>query len=238
MKTILISGNDTHVGKTWVCRALVRYLVAQHQRVQMVKVVETGISGHQQGDAQTAIKDCPHFNTNAHQAYTLYSFTEPLAPVTAAHKAHSELSLENILGKINSLPDTDWRILETAGGLAVPLDNTGQDAVDLAIKLPVDYLLLVVQNRLGAIHQARVLTAYAPYSTITTGMWFNDIAPVDNDVTLSNYQELANLAIPIWGHQLYQEEVLRFFDSFPIAHCLNDHGHVQSHLATQSTVSC
>ena len=151
------------------------------------------------------------------EAFTLYSFTEPLAPVTAAHKAGCKLSLGNILRKIRSLPETNWRILETAGGLAVPLDETGLDAVDLALNLPVDYLLLVVQNRLGAIHQARVLTAYAPYSKITTGIWFNDRMPVDDDVTYSNYSELANLSIPIWGHQLYQSQVLRFFDSFPIA---------------------
>ena len=148
------------------------------------------------------------------QAFTLYSFTEPLAPVTAARKVGCKLSLGDIICKIKSLPETNWRILETAGGLAVPLDETGLDAVDLALKLPADYLLLVVQNRLGAIHQARVLAAYAPYAKITTGIWLNDSAPVDDDVTHSNYAELANLPIPIWGHQRYQSQELRFFESF------------------------
>src|SRR5262249_38090200 len=150
------------------------------------------------------------------QAYTLFSFPAPLAPVSAAYKACCKLSLEKILYKIKNLPETNWRILETAGGLAVPLDETGLDAVNLAINLPVDYLLLVVQNRLGAIHQARVLTAYAPHAKITTGIWFNDKIPVDNDITSSNYIELSNLPIPIWGHQLYQSQALCFFDSFPI----------------------
>jgi dethiobiotin synthetase len=237
MHTILISGNDTNIGKTWICRALVNYLVSHNQSVQVVKVVETGITRHQKGDAETAIEDCPHFNANKCQAYTLYSFLEPLAPVTAAHKAGCKLGMESILGKIRRLPETNWRILETAGGLAVPLDNAGLDAVDLALNLPVDYLLLVVQNRLGAIHQARVLTAYAPYSKITTGIWFNDTMPVDHDVTHSNYTELANLSIPIWGHQLYQSKVLRFFDSFPIADCFKGHCQVQSSLAIQTTLS-
>lgn len=221
MNTILISGNDTNIGKTWICRALVKYLVSHHQSVQVVKVVETGITNNQKGDAETAIEGCSHFNAKC-QAYTLYSFPEPLAPVTAARKAGCELSLESILGKIKSLPETNWRILETAGGLAVPLDGTGLDTVNLALNLPVDYLLLVVQNRLGAIHQARVLSAYAPHCNITTGIWFNDSMPVDNNVADSNYTELANLPIPIWGHQLYQSQVLRFFDSFPIAHYFKD----------------
>ncbi len=210
MKTILISGSDTGIGKTWVCRALAKYLSSHHQNVQVVKVVETGITSDQKGDAETAIE-----NSLTCEAFTLYSFTEPLAPVTAARKAGCTLTFKNILSKIKSLPETDWRILETAGGLAVPLDATGSDTVDLALKLPVDYLLLVVQNRLGAIHQARVLTAYAPYSKIKTGLWFNDCMPVDDAVTSSNYSELANLPIPIWGHQLYQSQELRFFDSFP-----------------------
>ena len=230
MHTILISGNDTNIGKTWICRALVRFLISHNQSVQVVKVVETGITSNQKGDAATATEHCSHFNEKKCQAFTLYSFTEPLAPVTAAHKTGFKLSLDGILYKIRSLPETNWRILEAAGGLAVPLDESGSDAVDLALNLPVDYLLLVVQNRLGAIHQARVLTAYAPHSKITTGMWFNDSMPVDDDVTHSNYRELANLSIPMWGHQLYQSKALRFFDSFPIIHCLKDHCQVQSSL--------
>lgn len=218
MNTILISGNDTNIGKTWICRALARYLASHHQSVQVVKVVETGITHHQTGDATTAIEGCAEVSEKPCQAFTLYSFTEPLAPLTAAHKAGCQLNLETILCKIRNLPETNWRILETAGGLAVPLDETGLDTVDLALNLPVNYLLLVVQNRLGAIHQARVLAAYAPSSKVTTGIWFNDKMPVDHDVTYSNYAELANLSIPIWGHQKYQSEALQFFDAFPIAH--------------------
>lgn len=213
MNTILISGNDTNIGKTWISRALTSYLASHNQSVQVVKVIETGITSNQKGDAQIAVESCSHFGEKC-QAFTLYSFTEPLAPVTAAKKAGCTLNLDTILSKIRSLPETNWRILETAGGLAVPLDASGLDTVDLALNLPVDYLVLVVQNRLGAIHQARVLTAYAPYSKITTGIWFNDSTPVDNDVTLSNFSELANLPIPIWGHQLYQARELCFFDSF------------------------
>lgn len=209
MKTILISGNDTGIGKTWICRALARYLVSLNQSVQVVKVVETGITDNQIGDAATASDDIC-------DAYTLFSFTAPLAPVTAANLVGFELNLEDILRKIKNLPDTDWRILETAGGLAVPLTQSGLDSVDLSLNLPVDYLVLAVQNRLGTIHQARVLTAYAPHSKIETGIWFNDTMPVDDEVTQSNYAELANLSIPIWGHQLFQMQKLRFFETFPI----------------------
>lgn len=218
MSTILISGNDTEIGKTWVCRALANYLASYKQTVQVVKIVETGITNIQKGDAETAIKYCSHLYQKECHAFTLYSFTKPLAPVTAACKDSRKLNLESILCKIRNLPKTNWRILEAAGGLAVPLDETGLDAVDLALNLPIDYLLLVVQNRLGAINQARMLTNYAPHSKIPTGIWFNDRISVDDEVTSSNYLELANLSIPIWGHQLYQVRELHFFDSFPIPH--------------------
>jgi len=218
MKTILISGNDTNIGKTWVSRALARYLASHHQSVQVVKVVETGITSQQKGDAEIAIEHCSELSKNTCEAFTLFSFTDPFAPVTAAEKAGCALTFENILYKIASLPKTNWRILETAGGLAVPLDKSGLDTVDLALHLSVDYLLLVVQNRLGAIHQARVLTAYAPHSKITTGIWFNDSLPVEKDITSSNYSELANLPIPVWGHQSHQAQALHFFESFPIAY--------------------
>lgn len=211
MKTILISGNDTNIGKTWLCRALTNYIASHNQRVQVVKVIETGVSKNQRGDAETAIADG---SGKQLQAYTLYSFNEPLAPVSAAKKVGIHLNLHDIIFKIKNLPETDWRILETAGGLAVPLDESGLDTVDLALNLSIDYLLLVVQNRLGTIHQARVLAAYAPYSQITTGIWFNDSIPVESNVTSSNYSELSKLAIPIWGHQYYQERELHFFEAF------------------------
>ncbi len=214
MKTLLISGNDTNIGKTWICRALAHYFSSKEQRVQVVKVVETGIPPHQPGDAENSIAHCSSHHKKNCEAFTLYSFREPLAPVSAARKAGCQLNLETILHKIKNLPETDWRILETAGGLSVPLEETGLDAVNLALNLPVDYLVLVVQNRLGAIHQARVLTAYAPYKKITTGLWFNDSMPVETAITASNYSELANLPIPIWGHQLYQSEALCFFETF------------------------
>lgn len=210
MKTIMISGNDTGIGKTWICRALAGYLVAQNQSVQVVKVIETGVTDGQKGDAATAAEgyQC--------EAYTLYSYAAPLAPVSAARKVGCTLNIADIANKIKNLPQTDWRILETAGGLAVPLDDAGSDTVDLALNLPADYLLLVVQNRLGAIHQARVLTAYAPHTKITTGIWFNDCMPVDKEVTDANYAELTNLPVAIWGHQLHQSSELRFYDSCPI----------------------
>jgi len=214
MKTILVSGSDTGIGKTWICRALAKYFASQNQSVQVVKVVETGIVHNEKGDAQIAIEDCSCFDEKQCKAFTLYHFPEPIAPVSAAQKAGCKLSLENIFCKIKNLPETHWRILETAGGLAVPLDERGLDSVDLALNLPVDYLLLVVQNRLGAIHQARVLTAYAPYSKIPTGIWFNDSVTVESNVTHSNYSELANLSIPIWGHQRYQERELCCFEIF------------------------
>src|SRR5690349_13754522 len=104
MKTILISGNDTNIGKTWVCRALASYLASHNQNVQVVKVVETGIANNQKGDAENAIEDVDYLGEKKCHAFTLYSFREPLAPVTAARKADCKLSLASIVEKIKCLP--------------------------------------------------------------------------------------------------------------------------------------
>jgi dethiobiotin synthetase len=214
MKTILISGNDTEIGKTWVCKALVNYLSSRNQAIQVIKPVETGVNQEiYKGDALTAIEDCHPDHVSA---YTLYTFPEPLAPSAAAKKAQVSFKFSDILEKIEQLPRADWRIIETAGGLAVPFDDTDADGRSLALEIPADYLLLVVENRLGSIHQAKVLTHYAPYQEITTGIWLNDTRLVTETITNSNYEGLKNLPVPIWGHQKYGISQLCYLDAFPL----------------------
>ncbi len=204
MKTILITGHDTGIGKTWVTRFIATCLTERKEMVQVIKPVETGIdadASHASGDIFTIIKtlDPRHIS-----GFTLNSFKAPLAPLAAGALEGKEISIEGILQQVNNLPVMEWRLIETAGGLAVPLDISGADGRDLAIELKVDFIVLVVQNRLGAINQARLLEAYSPKNPPTIGLWLNDTHPRDPLVTASNLSALRSMRSPLWSHQGYR----------------------------------
>lgn len=203
MKTILITGHDTGIGKTWITQCIAKQLTEQQQLVQIVKPVETGIDkATEPGDIATILKT---LNPKYASGYTLNSFKAPLAPLTAAALEGKNLSITTLLQQINQLPIVNWRLIETAGGLAVPLDSSGADGRDLAITLQVDFIVLVIQNRLGAINQSRLLEAYSPKNSANTGFWLNDVHPRDPLVTESNLFALKSMETSLWAHHAHKE---------------------------------
>lgn len=202
MKTILITGHDTGIGKTWITQFIASHLTNQKQYVQVIKPVETGIDNTiEPGDIATILKSSdPAYSSG----YTFNSFKAPLAPLSAATFEAKSLSLNNIIEKFNNLPLTDWRLIETAGGLAVPLDLSGSDGRDLAVILKVDFIVLVIQNRLGAINQSRLLEAYTPKDSANIGFWLNDTHPRDPLITESNLSALNSMKTPLWAHHAYK----------------------------------
>jgi dethiobiotin synthetase len=131
----------------------------------------------------------------------LFSYEAPLAPVQAAEAQGAELSFTRVLNALNALPEaTDFQLIEGAGGIAVPLEHSGKDYADLARELAVDFVVIVIQNRMGSMNQTRLTYGYTP-EAISAGIIFNDVS-VDEDaaVTASNYETLTQLKIPIWGH--------------------------------------
>lgn len=201
MKTIFITGHDTNIGKTWITQYIAKKLTQQKQYVQVVKVVETGIKKDQyNSDVSRVLQD---LDLNFASGFTLNSFCAPLAPISAAELENKILKLDTIKKQINQLPNTQWRLLEAAGGLSVPLDISGKDGRDLAIELNVDYIILVIANRLGAINQGRLVSSYLSQTyqkNTNVGLWFNDLNSRDNQITQSNFKELSLLHIPIWAH--------------------------------------
>ena len=201
MKTILVSGNDTGVGKTWVVCALARALNARGRMVQVVKPVESGVSAEDLGDAQSAQADLE--NVSAHRFLAL---PEPLAPLTAAKRAGVELSLAGLLSYFKDLPSADIRLVEGAGGLAVPLDEDGSDWSDFAKAIEVDCVVLVVENRLGAINQSRLLEHYAKMKQLPAVFVLNTIHALDEVVDASNREALAFLSYPLKSIEMLLED--------------------------------
>jgi 8-amino-7-oxononanoate synthase len=200
MRAILVTGSDTGVGKTHATAALARLLAVGGARVQIVKVVETGATAGNEGDAARAQR----LAGGVGEIFTLASFPVPLAPASAAALAGQKLSLEILVERARALPVCDWRIFEGAGGIATPIDDGARDWADFAAALEVDAVVIVVPDRLGAINQARLAFARASSSKLRAGVWLNATAPVGCDVAESTRAGLRTAGVPLWAEQGYE----------------------------------
>ncbi len=211
MKTFLVSGNDTGIGKTWTIGSLARILCDQGCSVQIVKPVETGVSDGDESDADRALRRCGSDRASCH---VLRRYRAPLAPTSAAVLEGASLRFEDLVAEVLALPDADFRLVEGAGSLAVPFNAKGQDWTDFALGIGASKLVLVVDDRLGAIGQARMVYSYAQAKGMDSGVWLNQIQAVDAETRQSTFETLRELGIPLWGRQALgepQAEILKPF---------------------------
>ena len=209
MRTFFVSGSDTGVGKTRAVAALARLLGGAGGRGQIVKAVETGAAAGG-GDAATARALA---GTDA-TAHTLVAFAAPLAPLAAAAREGGTLSLSLLADRLAALPGCDWRIVEGAGGLAVPVDPDGRDWADFAAAIRADLVVLVVPDRLGAINQARLTLAYAVQRGLNAGLWLNAVTLPDAEVAAANREGLRSLGLPLWAEQPHGPLPAKIFPAF------------------------
>jgi len=160
-KGLFIAGTDTGVGKTVVSVALVRALVAQGQRVAVMKPVAAGAqqtpAGWRNADA-LALAAAANVEA-AYEAVNPYCFAPPVSPHIGARDAATSIDLQLIRARFDELARcADIVVVEGAGGWLAPIGprHTMAD-VAVALGLPV---LLVVGLRLGCLNHA-MLTARA-----------------------------------------------------------------------------
>ena len=202
MTTILISGSDTGVGKTRVTAAIARLIAPAAGTVRIIKPVETGVADAGDGDAARVARESGADRVTAH---TLFSFPDPLAPLAAAQRAGERLSLERVAAAVEALPNGGARLIEGAGGLAVPLDGEGADWADLGLRLRVGFVVLVVPDRLGAINQARLVWDYARRRGLRAGIWLNEAVPENDIVREANRTGLEGCGLRPWAAQRWNE---------------------------------
>ena len=201
MRTVLVTGSDTGVGKTHVVAALARLLAVGGARVQLVKVVETGRAAGTSVEGDAA---CARRLSGAEvSAVTLATFAAPLAPVAAARAEGVAISFAELVEKTRALPACDWRIVEGAGGIATPLDAHGRDWADFAVAIAADATVVVVPDRLGAINQARLAYARAAECELRAGVWLNATSPGDLATAASNRAGLVAAGVPVWAEQAH-----------------------------------
>lgn len=209
VKTVLVTGSDTGVGKTWVVGTLASLLCSRGFRVQIVKPVETGILDTADSDAMSALKRC---DSKLATAYVLHHYREALAPLAAARLHSRGFSFDAIADEVLELPEVDWRIVEGAGAIALPLDENGRDWADFYHAIKADVSVCVVENRLGGIGQARMALLYAKNKGLKTGVWLNEVQEQSAEVLESTLLGLKACDAPIWATQSLGSSTARMID--------------------------
>ncbi len=203
MPVVFVTGSDTGVGKTHVAGLLARRL-ARDGFTQVIKPVESG-AGHGRPS------DAPKAAGKWAEPHTLLSLPDPLAPLAAARKARRKLDLATLLKFYRALPAAPCRVVEGAGGVAVPLDPSGKDWADFAAAIRPMVAVVVVADRLGAINQSRLAIAYLRRRFDgPVGVWLNAVQKPSADVAASNRAGLAAAGIPLLGESGRGERSVRF----------------------------
>lgn len=159
MPVLFVTGTDTEVGKTWVTCRLLRVLRSAGYSAVGFKPVAAGCTYTAQGwqNDDAVLLRAASSPGYSYQDINPIALKEPVAPHIAAQNEGRVLNPEMIVEQAKRLAaNTDWVLVEGAGGIRVPLTQT-VDFRDLAQRAgwPV---LLVVGMRLGCINHA-ILTA-------------------------------------------------------------------------------
>jgi dethiobiotin synthetase len=147
--TILVTGTDISVGKTWVACALARALRDAGKRVVAIKPVETGCSG-EPGESEDGVRLAQATGQNQ-PAHAIIRLPTPLAPVLSSERAGAEIDFDALVLKIERYAESaDYAIIEGAGGLLAPI-TWEWNLADLARVLGAR-ALVVAADRLGTIN--------------------------------------------------------------------------------------
>lgn len=151
MKRYFITGTGTGIGKSYFSALFARQLKAQGLSVRYIKPVATGYP--EDDDAAFVAKEA---GLAPEDAVTLYTAKEPASPCFV----FDPFPFEECVARIEALStDRDAILVESAGGLAVPL-ATRRYNYHFALSLGLD-VLLVVPNRLGCLSDAIVYAHFA-----------------------------------------------------------------------------
>ncbi|MGK7946172.1 MAG: dethiobiotin synthase [Microcystaceae cyanobacterium] len=205
MKTLLIAGTDTDVGKTWVTTALVAYLLKQYptDSLGIIKLLQTGIGDEEY--YQNYFSDNPLV-----EIITPLRFNAPLAPPLSAAKEGKTVDLGIIWRELNYCQQKyPMVIAEGLGGLGSPITQK-LTVGDIAGSWQFN-TLLVVPVKLGAIAHTVANVYYARSCKINlVGIILNCVQPTSPE-DIENWtptQLIESLTeVPVCGILPYLETV-------------------------------
>ncbi|MFP5260080.1 MAG: dethiobiotin synthase [Acidobacteriota bacterium] len=151
MRRYFITGTGTGIGKSYFSALFVRKLMAEGQKVRYVKPVATGFP-----EDDDAAFVAGRAGLAPEEAVTLYTAAEPASPCFV----FDPFPFTECVARIEALcVDCDAVLIESAGGLAVPLGQRRYN-YHFALELGLD-VILVVPNRLGCLSDAIVYGHFA-----------------------------------------------------------------------------
>lgn len=188
---ILTVATGTEVGKTYVTAALARALAA-HQAVLALKPVESGYDPAAPSDARQLALAAGH-----PLIPPCYALRRPSSPHLAARlegRTIEAATLKDWVHQQEALHATTPHVtlIETAGGLCSPLSPRLTN-LDLVPLLGPALVLLVVPNRLGALHELRAAQLALATCTAERPWVLLNAPPTPDLATATNAAELLQL---------------------------------------------
>lgn len=187
---VVVVGAGTGVGKTHVACALASVLVDRGFALVAKKPVESGYD-EPASDAAALARAAGH------------SILRPLHALAAAVSPHRAARLEGVAidlgGLVRWCDGAGATLVETAGGLLSPLSPSLTN-LDLASALRPTHVVLVVGNRLGALHDVRSCQLALRERGLAATVVLS--APVSDDAATShNAEELRTLG---WASEVIE----------------------------------
>ena len=145
--TLAVVGTDTGVGKTVVTAAVVARLRRDGVDARAIKPAQTGYP--EDDDADYVRWACD----DEAAAVRLRTHGEPLAPAVAARRADDPITYDELRSETReAVEDSEFAVVEGAGGLRVPLSNDPRrEIVDLVADLDAP-ALVVARSGLGTLN--------------------------------------------------------------------------------------
>ena len=195
MKTLLITGTDTNVGKTYVTCLLLKQLREAGILVGAYKPVCSGAEASESGPRWNDVDELQAALGGQHEVDLIcpQRFSAAVAPNVAAG-----MEGKTVDDRLLRMGAEAWRnkcdvlIVEGAGGLSCPLSNSST-VLDLAVALKAP-LLIVAANRLGVINHSLLTVAAARQRGLSiAGVVLNESAncpPGDQSARDTNSNQL------------------------------------------------
>jgi len=200
---VFVTGTDTDVGKTTICSWL-----CLHTNHAYFKPIQTGSTVSQ--DKLTVSDLAP----NARIYDEIYSFTQPFSPHLAARLDNDHIDIERIV-----LPGDENVIVEGAGGLMVPLNET-ELMIDLIERLQQP-VILVARTTLGTLnHTLLSLEALRQRNVEVLGVVLNGEPNEENKEAiefygnirvLQTFPQLTNVSTTILKQVEFDKELKMIF---------------------------
>ncbi|NBW58872.1 dethiobiotin synthase, partial [bacterium] len=154
MKTFIVYGSGTNVGKTFVTSSLCRNLANSGKKVFAIKPVISGfISSDINNDLSVLARSIGY--KDSFEDLALYKLTNPLSPNIAASREGIEVSFDKIIefckNKISQkrLEGYEYFFIETAGGFMSPICDD-KTCIDVSKHIKAQSIF-VASNYLGCI---------------------------------------------------------------------------------------